>query len=168
MDSLISLQGLIAKGVQLRCDEPTYSALTRNVNPANISKSVPEDYDTEFLDLTMAVRAVESVEEAIEHINTHGSHHTDAIITENKKKAELFMANVDAAGIYWNASTRFADGFRYGFGAEVGVSTNKTHARGPVGLDGLTIYKYVLYGNGQCVGMFGEGKRQYLHKALPL
>ncbi len=118
------------------------------------------------MDLVIAVKAVASVQEAIEHINTHGSHHTDAIITENKKKAELFMSNVDAAGVYWNASTRFADGFRYGFGAEVGVSTNKTHARGPVGLEGLTIYKYMLYGNGQCAGMYSEGGRKYKHSPL--
>ncbi|CAG8821701.1 10688_t:CDS:2, partial [Gigaspora rosea] len=100
----------------------------------------------------MAVKVVSDVEEAIQHINSHGSKHTDAIVTENEQTAKIFMRGVDAAGVYWNASTRFADGFRYGFGAE--VSTNKTHARGPVGLEGLLIYKYKLCGNGHVVNEF--------------
>ena len=100
-------------------------------------------------------------DEAISHINRFGSGHTDCIITENTANAEKFMTFVDSAGVYHNASTRFADGFRYGFGAEVGISTNKTHARGPVGLEGLTIYKYKLFGNGDIVADFAAGKRSF-------
>ena len=100
-------------------------------------------------------------DEAIRHINTYGSHHTDAIITEDPKAAERFMQLVDSAGVYQNCSTRFADGFRYGFGAEVGISTSKLHARGPVGLDGLVTYKYRLYGEGQIVGDYASGKSEF-------
>ena len=107
-----------------------------------------------------------SLEEAIEHINEFSSGHTDAIITENKDNACIFMNTVDSAGVYHNASTRFADGFRYGFGAEVGISTNKTHARGPVGIDGLTIYKYTLEGNGDIVKDYVDGKKRFNHKDL--
>ncbi len=124
------------------------------------------DYRTEFLDLVLAVKTVGSVEEAVEHINRHGSHHTDAIVTEDPKAAELFLSRVDSAGVFHNASTRFADGFRYGFGAEVGISTNKTHARGPVGLEGMVIYKYRLYGHGQGVAQYGSGSRSFLHQRL--
>ncbi|CAO3662795.1 unnamed protein product [Umbelopsis ramanniana] len=159
---------LLNAGVSLRCDTATYNALS-NVDSKfkeQVSQSTDEDYDTEFLDLTIAVKVVQDVSEAIDHIIEHGSKHTDCIITENESVAEFFMARVDAAGCYWNASTRFADGFRYGFGAEVGVSTNKTHARGPVGLEGLVIYKYRVYGNGNAAGDYGSGKKQYLHQAI--
>ncbi|KAI8584313.1 hypothetical protein K450DRAFT_182348 [Umbelopsis ramanniana AG] len=159
---------LLNAGVSLRCDTATYNALS-NVDSKfkeQVSKSTDEDYDTEFLDLTIAVKVVQDVSEAIDHIIEHGSKHTDCIITEDASVAEFFMARVDAAGCYWNASTRFADGFRYGFGAEVGVSTNKTHARGPVGLEGLVIYKYRVYGNGNAAGDYGSGKKQYLHQAI--
>ena len=125
-----------------------------------------QDWKTEYTDLILSVRLVSSHEEAIGHINHYGSGHTDAIITEDRSIAEKFMDQVDAANVFWNASTRFADGFRYGFGAEVGVSTCKTHARGPVGLDGLVIYKYKLYGSGQGVARYHEGGRQYLHQPL--
>ena len=101
----------------------------------------PESWSHEYGDKILSFKTVKNVDEAIEHINTYGSGHTDSIITKNTENAEKFMNKVDSAGVYFNASTRFADGFRYGFGAEVGISTNKTHARGPVGLDGLTIYK---------------------------
>ncbi|KAG2183053.1 hypothetical protein INT44_006034 [Umbelopsis vinacea] len=159
---------LLAAGVSLRCDTATYNALS-NVDSKfkeQVSQSTDEDYDTEFLDLTIAVKVVQDVSEAIDHIIEHGSKHTDCIITEDASVAEFFMARVDAAGCYWNASTRFADGFRYGFGAEVGVSTNKTHARGPVGLEGLVIYKYRCYGNGNAAGDYGSGKKQYLHQTI--
>lgn len=120
-----------------------------------------KDFDREFLSLDCAVKFVHSTEDAIAHINQHSSKHTDAIITENKAKAELFMKGVDSSGVYWNASTRFADGFRYGFGTEVGISTSKIHARGPVGLDGLVSYQYQLRGNGQVASDYiGSGGKK--------
>lgn len=128
--------------------------------------SEPENWAHEYGDKILAFKTVKSVEEAIEHINTYGSGHTDSIITKSVENAEKFMNKVDSAGVYFNASTRFADGFRYGFGAEVGISTNKTHARGPVGLEGLTIYKYKLVGNGNIVGDYVCGERQFHHRDL--
>ena len=126
----------------------------------------PEAWDIEYGEKTLAYKFVNSIDEAIEHINTYGSGHTDSIITSNVERAEMFMNKVDSAGVYFNASTRFADGFRYGFGAEVGISTNKTHARGPVGLEGLTIYKYKLVGNGHIVDDYAKGKKQFHHKDI--
>lgn len=126
----------------------------------------PENWHTEYSDKTLAVKFVNSIEEAIEHINKYSSGHTEAIITEDSENAELFLREVDSAGVFHNTSTRFADGFRYGFGAEVGISTNKTHARGPVGLEGLTIYKYTLKGNGNIVADYIDGKKQFNHKDL--
>lgn len=128
----------------------------------------PESWAHEYGDKILAFKTVDSVDEAIEHINTYGSGHTDSIITKNIENAEKFMNKVDSAGVYFNASTRFADGFRYGFGAEVGISTNKTHARGPVGLEGLTIYKYKLIGNGNIVGDYVSGEKQFHHKDIAL
>jgi glutamate-5-semialdehyde dehydrogenase len=125
------------------------------------------EFGSEYLDLIMNVKVVDSLDEAISHIHKYGSAHTDAIVTENKQNAQRFLNEVDSAGVYWNASTRFADGFRYGFGAEVGVSTNKTHARGPVGVEGLLIYKYQLIGNGHIVASYtGENARPFLHRKL--
>ena len=126
----------------------------------------PQSWSTEYGEKTLSYKFVNSVDEAIEHINTYGSGHTDSIITKNVENAEKFMNKVDSAGVYFNASTRFADGFRYGFGAEVGISTNKTHARGPVGLEGLTIYKYKLIGNGQIVDDYAKGRKTFHHKDL--
>lgn len=126
----------------------------------------PESWAFEYGDKILAFKTVKNLDEAIEHINTYGSGHTDCIITKNKENAEKFMNKVDSAGVYLNASTRFADGFRYGFGAEVGISTNKTHARGPVGLDGLTIYKYKLIGNGQIVKDYADGTKQFHHRDI--
>lgn len=126
----------------------------------------PDSWDIEYGDKILSYKFVGSVEEAIEHINTYGSGHTDSIITADTQNAEKFMNNVDSAGVYFNASTRFADGFRYGFGAEVGISTNKTHARGPVGLEGLTIYKYKLAGNGHIVDDYAKGIKQFHHKNI--
>lgn len=120
-----------------------------------------EEFATEYLDLILSVKLVDGVEEAVEHINRFGSHHTDCILTENPETAAYFMQMVDSAGVYQNCSTRFADGFRYGFGAEVGISTGKIHARGPVGLEGLVTYKYQLFGNGQTVGDYASGRRQF-------
>ena len=128
--------------------------------------SEPESWAHEYGDKILAFKTVKSVDEAIEHINTYGSGHTDSIITKSVENAEKFMNKVDSAGVYFNASTRFADGFRYGFGAEVGISTNKTHARGPVGLEGLTIYKYNIEGNGDIVKDYVEGVKKFNHKDL--
>ena len=125
-----------------------------------------ESWHKEYLDLVLSIRLVRDVDAAISHINQYGSHHTDCIITENKETAEHFMNLVDSAGVYWNASTRFADGFRYGFGAEVGISTSKIHARGPVGLEGLISYKYKLYGSGQIVGDYASGRKSFHFKDL--
>lgn len=126
----------------------------------------PESWAFEYSDKILAYKFVNDTSEAIEHINTYGSGHTDCIITQDFNEAEKFLNEVDSAGVYHNASTRFADGYRYGFGAEVGISTNKTHARGPVGLEGLTIYKYKIYGSGQIVADYSEGKKQFHHKDL--
>lgn len=128
--------------------------------------SEPERWDIEYGDKILSYKFVNSVDEAIEHINTYGSGHTDCIITTDTENAEKFMNNVDSAGVYFNASTRFADGFRYGFGAEVGISTNKTHARGPVGLEGLTIYKYKLSGKGHIVDDYSKGLKQFHHRDI--
>ena len=120
----------------------------------------------EYNDLIISLKVVSDVKEAVKHINYFGSHHTDCIITEDNASAAYFAQMVDSAGVYQNVSTRFADGFRYGFGAEVGISTGKLHARGPVGLDGLVTYKYTLKGNGQIVGDYATGKKQFHHKDI--
>lgn len=125
-----------------------------------------EEFHKEYLDLILSVKIVEDLEEAVNHINTYGSHHTDCILTENKECALRFMQLVDSAGVYQNCSTRFADGFRYGFGAEVGISTGKIHARGPVGLEGLVTYKYKLFGQGQIVGDYASGKKSFHFRDL--
>jgi glutamate-5-semialdehyde dehydrogenase len=111
-----------------------------------------EDFATEYLDLKMSVKTVKSVDEAVEHINRYSTHHSEAIITENKEAAEKFLDGVDSACVYWNASTRWTDGFEFGFGAEIGICTQKLHARGPMGLKELTSYKYRITGNGQIRG----------------
>ncbi|MBQ2054471.1 MAG: glutamate-5-semialdehyde dehydrogenase [Eubacterium sp.] len=129
-------------------------------------ESVDESDFKEYLALIVSAKFVDNVDEAIDHINLHGSHHTDAIITEDDATAERFMQLVDSAGVYQNCSTRFADGFRYGFGAEVGISTSKIHARGPVGLEGLVTYKYKLVGKGQIVGDYATGKSAFHFKDL--
>lgn len=127
-----------------------------------------EDYETEYLDYILAIKTVESVEEAIEHINHYGSHHTDCIISNDTQAVELFMKMVDSANVYQNCSTRFADGYRYGFGAEVGISTGKLHARGPVGLEGLVSYKYKIFGNGQTVTDYAQGHKKFHFKDLTI
>lgn len=127
-----------------------------------------EDFETEYLDNIISAKIVESADEAIEHINKYGSHHTDSIITEDDDTAERFMQLVDSAGVYRNCSTRFADGFRYGFGAEVGISTSKLHARGPVGLEGLVTYKYKIFGNGHIVADYAEGRKKFNFKDIEI
>ena len=126
----------------------------------------PESWHKEYGEKKLSYKRVNSLEEAIEHINEFSSGHTESIITENKENARIFMQAVDSSGVYHNISTRFADGFRYGFGAEVGISTNKTHARGPVGLEGLTIYKYTLEGNGHIVKEYADGVKSFHHKDI--
>ncbi len=125
-----------------------------------------EDFATEYLDLIASVKLVDGVAEAVRHINYFGSHHTDSVMTENEETAAYFTQMVDSAGVYVNVSTRFADGFRYGFGAEVGISTGKIHARGPVGLEGLVTYKYRLTGDGHIVGDYASGRRTFHHRDL--
>ncbi|GHU71638.1 gamma-glutamyl phosphate reductase [Clostridia bacterium] len=122
-----------------------------------------DGFDTEYLDRIISVRVVPNLDEAIAHINRYGSGHTDAIVTTSKTNASRFMNEVDSADVFWNCSTRFSDGYRFGLGAEVGVSTSKIHARGPVGMEGLTTYKYKLIGGGHTVGEFADGLRQYTH-----
>lgn len=123
-----------------------------------------KEWAFEYGEKELSVKIVENIEKAVDHINEYGSGHTDCIISENTASVKYFMDRVDSAGVYHNVSTRFADGFRYGFGAEVGISTNKTHARGPVGLEGLTIYKYQIFGNGDIVSEFCSGERKFTHK----
>lgn len=181
-------EDLLARGVSLLCDSKSKEVLKQKLpasSAALLQDSTESDYDTEFLDLKIAIKTVPAISSngttttditttnpsldlAISHINAHGSGHTDTIITQSKEAAEYFMSAVDSAGVYWNASTRFADGMRYGFGTEVGISTNKIHSRGPVGLEGLTIYKYKIRGGGQTAGEFGAGKKAYKHEKLPL
>ncbi|KAI0567483.1 glutamate-5-semialdehyde dehydrogenase [Gracilaria domingensis] len=159
-------QGLADAKVSLRADEVSKQILDR-IPGLIVECSSPGDYRTEFLELKMAVKVVDSLLDAIDHINAHGSGHTDCIVTENDSSAQKFLAMVDSAGVYHNASTRFADGFRYGFGAEVGVSTHRTHARGPVGLEGLLIYKYKLKGGGHIVAPYANGEKRFKHEDTP-
>jgi len=134
-------------GCEIRGDHAT-----RAIVKDGVKKATEEDWRTEYLDLILSVRVVENLQEAIGHINTYSSHHSDTIVTTDKKQAQLFLDAVDSACVYVNASTRFTDGFEFGFGAEVGISTDKLHVRGPMALDGLTSYKYEIYGNGQIRG----------------
>ena len=132
-----------------------------------VSPACEADWDLEYNDLKLSIKIVDGLSEAVKFINKHGSGHTDVIITDNRQQAEQFLNEVSSASVMWNASTRFADGFRYGLGAEIGISTNRTHARGPVGLEGLVIYKYKLYGNGQIVSDYsGDNAREFTHKPL--
>lgn len=135
---------LFKAGVELRgC------AVTRKILKKGVKKATEEDWSTEYLDLILSVRVVDSLDQAIEHINTFGSHHSDSIVTDDKKEAQEFLNGVDSACVYVNASTRFTDGYEFGFGAEVGISTDKLHVRGPMALEGLTTYKYQIHGKGQ-------------------
>jgi glutamate-5-semialdehyde dehydrogenase len=148
------------KDVQLRGCEKTASII--DVKPAT-----EEDWSTEYLDYILSIKIVDGLDQAINHINHFGSGHTDSIVTADKEKAEKFMDLVDSANVFWNCSTRFSDGFRYGLGAEVGISTNKIHARGPVGLEGLVIYKWKLLGTGQVVADYsGSDAKKFTHKSL--
>jgi glutamate-5-semialdehyde dehydrogenase len=148
------------KNVELRGDDRTLEIL-------NITRATEADWSTEYSDLILAIKIVDSLEDAIAHINTYGSRHTEAIVTENPQTAATFMAQVDAAGVYHNCSTRFADGFRYGFGAEVGISTQKMPPRGPVGLEGLVTYRYQLVGRGHIAATYtGTNAKPFTHRDL--
>lgn len=147
-------------GCKLRGCEKTAAII--DVEPAS-----EKDWSTEYLDYIISIKVVDGLDEAITHINKYGSGHTDSIVTANKEKAEKFMSLVDSADVLWNCSTRFSDGYRYGLGAEVGISTNKIHARGPVGLEGLVIYKYKLIGTGQIVAEYsGQHAKKFTHRKL--
>ena len=152
---------LLSSGVEVRGCERT----VRAVNSRKIRAAADADWATEYGDLILSIKVVNSLEDAIAHIHEFGSGHTEAIITEDAAAAEHFMSEVDAAGVFHNASTRFADGFRYGLGAEVGISNGKLHARGPMGMEGLTTYKYKLRGRGQTVGEYKSGKK-FTHRPL--
>jgi len=155
-------------GVEIRgCPETLRILGDMDMGERGIKPASDADWRTEYNDLIISIRVVNGVDEAIEHINRYGSGHTDAIVTSNDDTARKFLKFVDSSSVMHNASTRFSDGFRYGKGAEVGISTNKVHARGPVGLEGLVIYKYLLLGNGHVVAPYiGRGARQFTHRRL--
>jgi glutamate-5-semialdehyde dehydrogenase len=150
--------------VKIRCDDQTAKHLAPDFACEILS---PDQWSTEYGDLILSIKTVNDLDEAIAHINTHGSNHTEAMITEDLPSFDKFFAQVNSAGIFLNASTRFADGFRYGFGAEVGISTSKMHPRGPVGIEGLVTYKYKLLGKGQIVADYvGKNAKAFLHKNI--
>lgn len=149
-------------GVEIRGCAKTIALLPQE----GVIPATEQDWATEYSDLILSVKIVASLEEAIDHINRYGSRHTEAIITEDSGAAAQFMNEVDAAGVYQNASTRFADGYRYGFGAELGVSNSKLHARGPMGLEGLTSYKFKLYGHGHTVAEYVKGEKKFTHRPI--
>lgn len=144
--------------VSLGCDA------TRRIIP--VEAATEEDWRTEYLDYKLSIRVVEDTDAAIDHINCYGSGHTDSVVTEDRRTAARFLALVDSGNVFWNCSTRFSDGFKYGFGAEVGISTSKLHARGPVGMEGLVTYKYKLIGNGQIVEEYAKDEKRFHHRRL--
>jgi len=164
-DVMLPLLGnLVEKGVEVRgCGESRAAA-----HGLPLAEATEEDWETEYGRPVVAVKVVESLEEAIAHVNLHGSGHTEAIVTGDRTAAERFLAEVDAAGVFHNASTRFADGYRYGLGAEVGIATGKLHARGPVGLEGLVTYRWILRGHGQVTATYGPDGRAFRHEKLPV
>jgi glutamate-5-semialdehyde dehydrogenase len=156
----LATAALEKRNVELRGDEPSRKIV-------DMSAATEADWSTEYSDLILSIKVVNSLEEAVNHINTYGSKHTDAIVTEDPTAAESFLAQVDSANVFHNCSTRFADGFRYGFGAEVGISTQKMPPRGPVGLEGLVTYKYQVTGNGHIVANYvGENAKPFTHRDL--
>ena len=156
------VNALEAAGVRIKA-----CAVCRELIPG-LEEAVEEDWSTEYLDLIVSVKAVEGLEEAVDHINRYGSGHTDAIVASDTTASDFFTSRVDSANVFVNCSTRFSDGFRYGFGAEVGISTGKLHARGPVGLEGLLTYKYKLTGTGQIVADYASGKKHFTHRKLDI
>lgn len=154
-----AIPGFKKCGVTLRGDD-------RSTTYGVLNMASEEDWSTEYLDLILSIKIVSDLKEALEHIHLYGSRHTDAIVTNNKEVAEMFLRSVDSAGVYHNCSTRFADGFRYGFGAEVGISTQTLPPRGPVGLEGLVTYKYFLKGEGHIADEFASGVKTFIHQDL--
>lgn len=156
-------EALADNGVEVRLD----AREIENYDLPHVVPATEEDWRTEYCDLTLSIKIVDSLAEAIEHINKYGSGHTDAIVTEDEDTFNRFFQEVNSAGVYWNASTRFADGYRYGFGAEVGISTSRLHPRGPVGVEGLCTYKYMLKGKGHLVADYtGHNAKKFTHKDL--
>jgi glutamate-5-semialdehyde dehydrogenase len=156
------IQRFVNAGVEIRGCVRTAAFAKKGT----VKIATEEDWATEYSDMVLAVRVVSNAEEAIEHIRKFASGHTESIVTEDQELATHFMDSIDAAGVFHNASTRFADGFRYGLGAELGISTGKLHGRGPVGLEGLTTYKYRLFGDGHIVESYANGERVFKHRAL--
>lgn len=154
------VRALQAAGVEVRGYERTQQLCAG----LNIVPAVEEDWSTEYSDLKITIKVIENLQQAIDHIDKYGSRHTESIITADQAAADQFLDEVDAASVFHNASTRFADGFRYGLGAEIGISNSKLHARGPVGLEGLLTYKYKLRGNGQVVADYADGRRKFKHR----
>jgi glutamate-5-semialdehyde dehydrogenase len=162
----IAVPALQAKQVKVRGDQATIAAV-QGLPTDPVEPATETDWSTEYSDLILAIKVVDSLEEAIAHINTYGSRHTEAIVTNNAQTAQTFATDVDAAGVFHNCSTRFADGFRYGFGAEVGISTQKMPPRGPVGLEGLVTYKYHLQGEGHLSTTYaGANAKPFTHRDL--
>lgn len=163
------LAALVAAGVTLHVTE-SIKKLTTSLDEKFVADADADSFDKEYLSLDISVDLVQNLDLAIRHINQHSSKHTDCIVTENKAAAEAFLKGIDSSGVYHNCSTRFADGFRYGFGTEVGISTNKIHARGPMGLEGLMSYQYHLRGDGHVVGDYvgGGGSKLFVHEDLPI
>lgn len=154
-------EALEAKGTELRGCKRTTAII-------DIKEASDQDWATEYLDYILSIKIVDTMDQAIDHIHKYGSGHTESILTGNGQTAENFMNRIDSADLFWNCSTRFSDGFRYGLGAEVGISTNRIHARGPVGMEGLMSYKWKLYGKGHIVEDYSSGKKKFTHKKLDL
>lgn len=153
-------QGLETQGVKIYGCEQTMKII-------DVSEASEKDWETEYLDYIISIKVVSSLQEGIDHINQYGSGHTDVIVTNDEKRALYFMDHTDTADAFWNCSSRFSDGFRFGLGAEVGISTNKIHARGPVGLEGLMIYQWRMVGNGHVVKDYtGQAAKSFTHKSL--
>lgn len=162
------LSSLVAANVKLHVTPEIKSRISSSIDSSFVVDAAPDAFDIEYLTPDISVKIVEDVKAAVDHINEHSSKHTDCIITENKETANVFLKGVDSAGVYWNCSTRFADGFRYGFGTEVGISTNKIHARGPVGLEGLMSYQYQMKGDGHIASEYvgAGGSKVFVHEDL--
>jgi glutamate-5-semialdehyde dehydrogenase len=151
---------LEARGVEIRGCEATRRII-------DVAEAIEADWRTEYLDLIVSIKVVADLEAAVDHINTYGSGHTDVIVTNDDQQAMAFMNLVDTADVFWNCSSRFSDGFRFGLGAEVGISTNKIHARGPVGMEGLMIYQWRMVGHGQVVADYsGDNAKAFTHRIL--